>query len=131
MRPSQYRPFHSAGAFAGGPRRPSPHETSPHDLYEFLSLHYLGNARCWRRVAAALDADCAIGDDHADSWQVSFLNAVEEILTGGLLGCVEEDEARFAARSDQTAAQAAHLGRIAGSEADCLLCRNPSERRQH
>src|SRR5215471_774341 len=122
MRPPQ---FCWAYNFAGRPRRPSPHHLYqfPHDLCGLFSLHYLRNARCWRRVAAALDADCAIGDDHADSRQVSFLNAVEQILTGGLLGCVEKDEACFATWSDQTATQAAHLCGVASSETDCLFGR--------
>src|SRR5215469_4852252 len=42
-----------------------------------LRTHHLRHARGGWSVAAALNADSTIGDDHADAGQVSFLNTVQ------------------------------------------------------
>jgi hypothetical protein len=39
--------------------------------------------RCRRRVAAALGADDAVDDGHADAGQIAELHAVEDVLAGG------------------------------------------------
>ena len=38
---------------------------------------------CRRRVAAALGADDAVDDGHADAGEVAELHAVEDVLAGG------------------------------------------------
>src|SRR5450631_572552 len=88
-------------------------------------------SRGWWCVAAALDADRSVGDDHANSGKISFLNAVEQILSGGLLRCVEEDESRFASGGNQAAVEVAHFCRVSGCQADRHFRGDFAERRQH
>ena len=85
------------------------------------------HARRRRSVAAALDADRAIGHNHAHSGQVSFLNAVQEILSRGLLGRIEEDETRLPSCPDQPAIETAHLRCIASCQANSNFCGNLSQ----
>src|ERR1700756_3450470 len=89
-----------------GRRRPSPHER--------LWSHDFWDSGCWWRVAAALNAHRAVGDYHTDTSEVAFLNAVKQILAGGLLCRVKEDEAAFASSGNQAAVQASHFGGVAG-----------------
>src|SRR5262245_32670789 len=84
-------------------------------------LSALGDAwhpRCGWRVAAPLGAHDAVDDGHADARQISQANALQEILTGGMLCLVEEDEVGAAAFLDEADVELAHPRRIAGSEAE-------------
>src|SRR6266436_4377641 len=49
--------------------------STPHDL------RHLG---CRRGIAAALGADDAVDDGHADAGEVAELHAVEDVLAGGM-----------------------------------------------
>ena len=96
-----------------------------------LLLHDLRSRRCRRSVAAALRADDAIHDHHANPWQVSALNALEHGLSRRMLGFVDHHESGGAARGNQSAVQFSDFRRVAGGKTDCDLGRYLSERRQH
>src|SRR5689334_8170553 len=74
-----------------------------------LCTHNLRNSCSGRGIAAPLNTDVPICDYHADSRQVSLLNAVEEILAGGLLRRIEKNEIRLAPARDESTLQATHL----------------------
>ena len=44
-----------------------------------------------RRVAAALGADDAVDDGHADAGQVAERNTVQNVLAGGMLRLIHDD----------------------------------------
>src|SRR5438105_14304074 len=63
-------------------------------------LRHLG---CRRRVAAALGADDAVDDGHADTGQVAELHAVQNVFAGRMLCLVHDDELSGAADFDESA----------------------------
>src|SRR5216684_3016827 len=79
------------------------------------NLRHLG---CRRGVAAALGADDAVDDGHADTRQVAELHAVEDVLAGGMLRPVHDDEIRRAPDFDDAAVQRAHPRGVAGGKAE-------------
>src|ERR1019366_4620326 len=76
----------------------------------------LGHLRCRRGVAAALGADDAVDDGHADAGQVAELHAVEDVLAGGMLRLVHDDEVSRTSDFDQAAVERAHPRGVAGGE---------------
>src|SRR5258707_1619114 len=79
------------------------------------NLRHLGGRR---GVAAALGADDAVDDGHADAREVAELHAVEEVLAGGMLRLAHDDEIRRAPDFDDAAVQRAHPRGVAGGEAE-------------
>src|SRR6187397_157850 len=71
-----------------------------------------------RRVAAALGADDAVDDGHADAGEVAELHALEDVLAGRVLRLVHQDEIGGAADFDEAAIELAHAGGVAGGEAE-------------
>src|SRR6266478_4194202 len=84
---------------------------------------------CRRRVAAALGADDAVDDGHADAGEIAELHAVEDVLAGGMLRLVHDDEVGRTSDLDQAAVQRAHSGGVAGCKAECDFRRHLAERR--
>ena len=81
-----------------------------------------------RRVAAALGADDAVDDGHADAGQVAELHAVEQVLAGGMLRSVHDDEIGRASDFDDAAVQRAHPRGVAGRKAERDFRRHLAER---
>ena len=79
------------------------------------NLRHLG---CRRGIAAALGADDAVDDGHADAGQVAELHAVEEVLAGGMLRSVHDDEIGRAPDFDDAAVRRAHPRGVAGGKAE-------------
>src|SRR5450755_3443704 len=71
-----------------------------------------------RRVAAALGADDAVDDGHADSGQVAELHALENGFARGVLRPVHDDEIGRAPDFDEAAVQCAHSCGVAGRKAE-------------
>ena len=71
-----------------------------------------------RRVAAALGADDAVDDGHADAGEVAELHALQDILAGRVLRFVHQDEICGAADFDDAAIQLPHAGGVAGRKAE-------------
>jgi len=71
-----------------------------------------------RRISASLNTDRALNYHHPDPRQVSFLNAIEQISAGGILGFVHENEGGFTAGRNEATIQFAHFGGVASSETD-------------
>src|SRR3954468_23370639 len=84
-----------------------------------------------RRVAAALGADDAVDDGHADAGEVAELDAFENVLARRMLGLVHDDEIRGAADLDEAAVERAHPGGVAGGKTERELRRDVAERGQH
>jgi len=89
------------------------------------NLRQLGRRR---GVAAALGADDAVDDGHADAGQVAELHAVEQVLAGGMLRSVHDDEIRRASDFDDAAVQRAHPRGVAGRKAERDFRRHLAER---
>ena len=109
---------------ASGSGEPMPaiwHRSVPDDLRHF---------RCRRGVAAALGADDAVDDGHADAGQVAELNAVEDVLACRMLRPVHDDKIGRAADFDDAAVQRAHPRGVAGGEAERDFRRDFAERGQ-
>ena len=85
--------------------------------------------RRWR-VAAALGAHDAIDDGHSDAGEIAELHAVEDVLAGGMLRPVHDDEVRRAPDFDDAAIQRAHPCGVAGGKAECDFRGHLAERRQ-
>src|SRR6478752_4363547 len=88
-------------------------------------LRHLGGRR---RVAAALGAHDAVDDGHADAREVAELHALEDVLAGGMLRSVHDDEVGRAADLDQAAVERAHPRGVAGGETERDLGRHLAER---
>src|SRR3977135_4675405 len=73
---------------------------------------------CWRGVAAALGADDAVDDGHADAGEVAELHAVEDVLARRMLCLVHDDEVSGAADLDNAAVQRAPPRGVAGRGAE-------------
>src|SRR3979409_580984 len=69
----------------------------------------LRHPRRRRGVAAALGADDAVDDGHADAGEVAELHAVEDVLARRMLCLVHDDEVSGAADLDNAAVQRAPL----------------------
>src|SRR5258706_10172484 len=93
-----------------------------------LTPDNLRQLRRWGRVAAAVGADDAVDDGHADAGEVAELHAVEEVLAGGMLRSVHDDEIRRATDFDNAAVQRAHPRGVAGRKAKCDFRRHLAER---
>src|SRR6266853_1585616 len=105
----QRRPFRAA-RYADGTRHADVSDRSmPDDDRHF---------RCRRRVAAALGADDAVDDGHADAREVAELHAVQDVVAGGVLRLVHDDEVGRAPDFDDAAVQRAHPRGIAGRKAE-------------
>ena len=89
------------------------------------NLRHLGRRR---GVAAALGADDAVDDGHADAGQVAELHAVEQVLAGGMLRPVHDDEIGRASDFDDAAVQRAHPRGVAGRKAERDFRRHLAER---
>src|SRR6266576_4254149 len=88
-------------------------------------LRHLG---CRRRVAAALRADDAVDDGHADAGEIAELHAVKNVLAGGMLRLVHDDKVSRPPGFDNAAVQRAHSRRVAGGEAERDLRGHLAER---
>src|SRR3984893_5175189 len=88
-------------------------------------LRHLG---CRRGVAAALGADDAVDDGHADAGEGAELHAVEDVLAGGMLRPVHDDEIGRAADLDNAAIQRAHPRGVAGGKTERDFGRHVAER---
>ncbi len=101
-------------------RRVGRHQCPADDL-----RHFSGR----RGVAAALGADDAVDDGHADAGEVAELHAFEDVLAGGVLRLVHQDEIGGAADFDDAAIELAHAGGVAGRQARTRSSagRSPSE----
>src|SRR5262245_6313103 len=98
----------------------------------FMSAsHHLRHLGCRRGVAAALGADDAVDDGHADAGDVAHADALQQVLAGGVLGPVHDDEIGGAARFDQAAIELALSRGVAGGKAERDLRGYISERTQH
>ena len=71
-----------------------------------------------RGVAAALGADNAIDDGHADAGEVGELHALQDVLARRMLRLVHQDEIGGAADLDGAAVELAHLRGSAGRQAE-------------
>src|SRR6266540_5810831 len=69
-----------------------------------------------RRVAAALGADDAVDDGHADAGEIAELHAFKNVLAGRVLRLVHQDEIGGAADFDEAAIELAHAGGVAGGQ---------------
>src|SRR6202030_143945 len=100
--------------------RSVPAETSaPEHQYSEPSVpDDLRHFRCRRGVAAALGADDAVDDGHADAGQVAEPNAVEDVLACRMLRPVHDDKIGRASDFDDAAVQRAHPRGVAGGEAE-------------
>src|SRR5712664_2290742 len=78
-------------------------------------LRHLG---CRRSIAAALRADDAVDDGHADAGKIAELHAVKNVLAGGVLRLVHDNKVSRPADFDNAAVQRAHSRRVAGGEAE-------------
>src|SRR5260221_7982550 len=76
---------------------------------------HLGRRRC---VAAALGADDAVDDGHADAREVAELNAVEDVFARGMLRLVHDDEVGRAPDFDDAAVERAHPCGVTGRKAE-------------
>src|SRR3977135_2453281 len=83
---------------------------------------------CWRGVAAALGADDAVDDGHADAGEVAELHAVEDGLAGRMLRPVHDDEVGRAPDLDEAAVERTHPGGVAGRKAERDFGRHLAER---
>src|SRR5450631_2101178 len=83
---------------------------------------------CRRRVAAALGADDAVDDGHADAGEIAELHAVEDVLAGRMLRSVHDDEVGGTADLDNPAVQRAHPRGVAGRKAERDFRRYLAER---
>src|SRR6266851_9421743 len=88
-------------------------------------LRHLG---CRRRIAAALRADDAVDDGHADAGEIAKLHAVKNVLSGGMLRLVHDDKVSRSPDFDNAAVQRAHSRRVAGGEAERDLRGHLTER---
>ena len=95
-----------------------------------LTPDNLRHFRCRRGVAAALGADDAVDDGHANAGQVAELHAVEQVVAGGMLRPVHDDEIGRASDFDDAAVQRAHPRGVAGCKAERDLRRHLAERGQ-
>ncbi len=84
-----------------------------------------------RRVAAALGADDAVDDGHADAGEVAELHALQDVLAGRVLRLVHQDEIGGAADFDDAAVELAHAGGVAGRQAEGEFGGQVAERGQH
>ena len=74
-----------------------------------------------RRVAAALGAHDTVDNGHADAGKIPKPHAIENVLAGGMLRLVHDDEVRRASNLDDAAIQRAHPCGVAGSKAESNL----------
>src|SRR5216684_9050450 len=84
-----------------------------------------------RRVAAALGADDAVDDGHADAWKIAKLYAVQNRLARRMLRLVHEHEIGGASDFDQAAVERAHPRGVAGRKAERDFGGHLAERGQH
>src|SRR5579862_6341820 len=91
------------------------------------NLRHLGRGR---GVAAALGTHDAVDDGHADTWQITEANAVEQGLAGRMLRLVHQNEIRRAADLDQSAIELTHPRGVAGGKTEGDFGRQFAERGQ-
>src|SRR5580698_375967 len=104
----------------------------------FLSLLHFALAksdfwcgRCGWSVAAAVSAYGSVDDHHADSGQVSFLNAIKQILSGRVLSFIHQYKRGFAAGRDHSTIELPDLCGVSSGETDRYFCGNFAERRKY
>src|SRR6185437_12276379 len=92
----------------------------PRDRTHFPSMpdDNLRHFPCRRCVAAALGADDAVDDGHADAGEVAELHAFEHVLARRVLRLVHEDEIGGAADFDEATIECAHPRGVAGRKAE-------------
>src|SRR5258708_33625586 len=71
-----------------------------------------------RRIAAALGADDAVDDGHADAGKIAELHAVEDVFAGRMLRSVHDDEVGCAPDFDKAAVQRAQSSWVPGRKAE-------------
>src|SRR2546423_15102570 len=104
------------GPGPGWPRRITP-IALPRKLLSSVpdDLGHLGRGR---GVAAALGADDAVDDGHADAGQVAELHAFQNGFSRRMLRLVHDDKVRRASDLDDAAVEGAHPRGVAGGKAE-------------
>ena len=81
-----------------------------------------------RRIAAALGADDAVDDGHADPGEIAELHAFEDVFACRMLRPVHDDKIGRPPDFDEAAIQRAHPRGVAGRKAERDFRRHFAER---
>jgi hypothetical protein len=70
----------------------------------------------------------SVNDDHSDPRQIAFFYAVEQVLPGGVLRLIHQNERCLSPRSDQTTIEISNPGSVSGGETENLFRGNIAKR---